>query len=340
MVAVRDWRMLSGPERTSAATKWLVVVSVLATAMILTLIGSTLYREFVGLPNAVVVTVGDEPVTTLEYRAFLAYRGYELKQQVIALDEGEQPDDYGNRLAELRAQLASLAFQAATDLAHMTLIRAEWITRGLEIAEADVKDALVGIFGVGEDERPSWDEVLREVVTATGLGVDEIEQFTADAIRRERLIEELFAGTDRSPSHLRGLEIVLQSEGDGTAALDRLQNGEPMEVIARELSVDPASRESGGQVNWTPPGIRPEAWDRAVFDALVGHVVGPFEADSRWYLFRVLDRVDERELSGEHEERLRQSKFDDWIAERTETQPISYTLSADVIDWTERNPIR
>jgi hypothetical protein len=332
--------MLSGPERTSAATKWLVLGTVLATGIILSLIGSTLYREFIGLPNAVVVTVGDEPVTTLEYQAFLAFRGYELKQQVIALDEGERPDDYSNRLAELRTRLSSLAFQAATDLAHTTLIRVEWATRGFEIAEVDVKDALVGIVGVSHEERPSWSEALQEVVTATGLGVDEIERFTADAIRRERLIEELFAGTERSPSHLRGREIVLQSEGDGTAALERLQNGEAMEAIARELSVDPTSRESGGQVDWTPPGIRPEAWDRAVFNAPVGDVIGPFEGDSRWYLFRVLDRVDERELSDEHEEMIRQSKFDDWIAERTETQPISYTLSADVIDWTERNPLR
>ncbi len=340
MVALRDWRMLTGPERTSAATKWLTVIAGLAAAIILSMIGSTLYREFVGLPNTAVVTVGEEPVTAREYRDFLAFRTYELQQQIVALDAGERPDDYDQRLTDLRTQLASLAFNAATELAHITLIRGEWAARGLDIEREDLDEAIVAIAGAGEDEAPLPDEALEQVVSATGLEVSAIERFTADGIRRERLIEELFAGTDRTPPHLRALEIALQTEEDGTEALERLANGESMAALARELSVDPGSRDSGGQVDWTPPGIRPEAWDEAAFGAPIGQIVGPFEGDFRWYLLRVLDSVDERDLSDNHEEILRQSKFDDWIAERTETQPISYTLDADIIDWTERNPIR
>ena len=340
MVALRDWRMLTGPERTAAATKWLTVIAGLAAAIIFSMVGSTLYREFVGLPNIAVVTVGEEPVTAREYRDFLAFRTYELQQQIVALDAGERPDDYDERLTELRTQLVSLAFNAATDLAHTPLIRGEWAARGLEIERADLDEALVAIAGAGAEEAPLPNEALEQVVSATGLEVNAIERFTADGVRRERLIEGLFAGTDRTPPHLRALEIALQTEEDGTDALERLANGESMATLAREVSVDPGSRDSGGQVDWTPPDIRPEAWDEAAFDAPIGQIVGPFEGDFRWYLLRVLDRVDARDLSDVHEETLRQSKFDDWIAERTETQPISYTLSADIIDWTERNPIR
>ena len=73
------------------------------------------------------------------------------------------------------------------------------------------------------------------------------------------------------------------------------------------------------------------------FHAPVGDVMGPFKAGRSWFLLQVLDRVDESPLSAQNEELVRQTEMDEWFTKRAQQWPISYVLSAEVIDWTTRN---
>lgn len=339
MVALRDWGMLSRPQRTAAAAKWLTLVAGLAAAVVLGLVGNAFYSEYGALPNSPVATVGSEPITATEYRDFLSFRRYQLQQELAALDADETVEDYEARAGDLRAQLGGVVFNGVSHLAHAVLIRDAWTAEGHEVAPDDLRAHLATLAGVAperEDAQASAVEAIRE---ATGLDAATIERFAADSFRRQRLADELFAATDPMPAHVKAVEIVLAREEDAAEVIQRIEDGEAMEDVAREVSVDSVSRTAGGEVDWTPSGIRPEVWDAVAFTAPIGELVGPFEGNLGWYLLRVTDRVDERPLSAEHARTLRARKLDAWLAERTDEQPIEYMLTTEIIDWTDRNSL-
>ena len=339
MVALRDWRMLSRPQRTAAATKWLTVVAVLAAAIVLSLVASVFYAEYVALPNSPVATVGDEPIKVSEYRDFLAYRRLELEQELAALDADESVEDYEARAGDLQAQLAGVIFNGVSHLAHAALIRDAWAAEGRAVDPADLRARLVALADVAPDREDAADAALEALRTSTGLDDVSIERFAADSVRRQRLSDELFAQANPAPAHLRAVEIVLAREEDAPAVIQRIEEGEAMEDVAREVSVDNVSRTAGGVVDWIPRGIRPPVWDLVAFDAPLGELVGPFEGNLGWYLLRVTERVDSRPLSAEHARRLRAAQLDQWLAQRTDEQPISYMLTSEIIDWTDRNSL-
>ncbi len=339
MVALRDWRMLSRPQRTAAAAKWLTLVAVLAAAIVLSLVVNAFYVEYVALPNSAVATVGVEPIKVSEYRDFLAFRRYELEQELAALYAGDAVEDYEARAADLQAQLAGVVFNGVSRLAHAALIRDAWSADGRDVDPADLRAHVVALADAAPEREGAGDAALKAVRTATGLDAALIERFAADSVRRRQLSDELFAQADPAPAHLRAVEIVLAREEDAPAVIQRIEDGEAMEDVAREVSVDNLSRSAGGVVDWIPRGIRPPAWDLVAFDAPLGELVGPFEGNLGWYLLRVTERVDSRPLSAEHARTLRAAKLDQWLALRTDDQPISYMLTSEIIDWTDRNAL-
>ena len=339
MVALRDWRMLSRPQRTAAAAKWLTLVAGLAAAVVLSLVGSAFYAEFAALPNSAVATVGSEPITASEYRDFLAFRRYELQQELAALDADETVEDYDMRANDLRAQLGGVVFNGVSHMAHAVLIRDAWAAEGREVDQDDLRAQLVALAGVAPEREDAKAAALEAIQEATRLDAATIEQFAAESLRRQRLSDELFAQTDPMPAHVKAVEIVLAREEDAPDVIQRIEDGEAMEDVAREVSVDSVSRTAGGVVDWTPSGIRPGAWDAVAFTAPIGELVGPFEGNLGWYVLRVTDRVDELPLSAEHARTLRARKLDAWLAERTDEQPIEYLLTTEIIEWTDRNPL-
>jgi len=339
MVALRDWGMLTRQQRTAAAAKWLTLLAGLAAAVVLSLVGSAFYAEYGALPNSAVATVGSEPIPASEYRDFLSYRRYELQQEIAALDADETVEDYEARSNDLRAQLGGVAFNGVSHMAHAVLIRDAWAADGREVGPDDLRAQLVALVGTAPEREDAQAAAIETIREATGLDAATIERFAADSFRRERLADELFAETDPTPAHVKAVEIVLAREEDAAEVIQRIEDGEAMEDVAREVSVDSLSRGAGGMVDWTPSGIRQEAWDAVAFTSPIGEIVGPFEGNLGWYLLRVTDRVDERPLSSAHARTLRARRLDAWLAERSEERPIEYMLSTEIIDWTERNSL-
>ncbi len=89
-----------------------------------------------------------------------------------------------------------------------------------------------------------------------------------------------------TPERRRVAQILVTSEAEAEAARRRLENGEPFEELARELSLDRESAGRGGELGWVaerehPPGFEP------VLALAAGEVSAPLESELGWHLIRV-----------------------------------------------------
>jgi foldase protein PrsA len=86
----------------------------------------------------------------------------------------------------------------------------------------------------------------------------------------------------------RDLEVVLtKNEAKANQAKQRVEGGEKWSKVAKDLSVDPASKNQGGKLLGVSKGQQDPAFDAAIFAAVKGKVAGPVKTGAGFYVFRV-----------------------------------------------------
>ncbi|MEO0579293.1 MAG: peptidylprolyl isomerase [Pseudomonadota bacterium] len=73
-------------------------------------------------------------------------------------------------------------------------------------------------------------------------------------------------------------------------ALERIEAGEEFGELARELSDDPGSATSGGDMGWTEPGTFVPEFEAVVNRSEIGEMSQPFKSRFGWHVLEVMER--------------------------------------------------
>jgi foldase protein PrsA len=134
----------------------------------------------------------------------------------------------------------------------------------------------------------------------------------------ERNLEELFT----EPASVRLAAVVARNEGIASSALERLRQGRPFDEVARQFSIDPQLKQSGGRMGWVYVGSMPDSLRKTVEGLRVGELSQPVQSVGGWYIVKLLERRPERvipladvrdELEHELTRRQRSAALDDWL---------------------------
>ncbi|HSG89277.1 MAG TPA: peptidylprolyl isomerase [Pseudomonadales bacterium] len=120
-------------------------------------------------------------------------------------------------------------------------------------------------------------------------------------------------------------EIRSDAEAQAIAAdiRARIEKGVAFADLARDLSDDPGSALSGGDLGWVMPGQMVPAFEERMAATKAGEVSDPFKSRFGWHVLEVMERRDQ-DMSDEFRERqalriLRDRRFDEelqaWLGE-------------------------
>lgn len=86
----------------------------------------------------------------------------------------------------------------------------------------------------------------------------------------------------------RDVRIVLtKTEAQSKAAKKALESGQSWKTVAKNDSVDQASKNKGGELTGIAKGQQEKALDDAIFGAKKGKLLGPVKTQFGWYVFQV-----------------------------------------------------
>jgi foldase protein PrsA len=86
----------------------------------------------------------------------------------------------------------------------------------------------------------------------------------------------------------RDLSIVLtKTKAKAEQAKQALQSGQPFKQVAKQYSVDDASKAQGGKLPGVAKGQQEKAFDEAIFSADKGKLTGPVKTQFGYYVFKV-----------------------------------------------------
>ena len=136
-------------------------------------------------------------------------------------------------------------------------------------------------------------------------------------VLRTKLEESLKANV---PDTLRQrhLKVMrLQDIETARVALARIDGGEEFETVAREMSRDEQTKESGGDLGWIPIGVN-EAFDTVLFELQPGHVSQPLYGQAGVFVIKAIGEPEVREVEERHVSRLESQALHTWLLERRE----------------------
>ena len=211
---------------------------------------------------------------------------------VVAGDAGQLVAEVGTRkvtLEDVKLELQQeRASGSAADMARSLTAagRAEVVDRLVArqlMAEAGARD------GLAEDPAVKA-EIDR---TVTRILADEYEKRLARKVDTSdaalRAYYDAHQAEFQGPPRVRARHMLFKTRGDAEAARTELLQGGDFAAVARQRSIDPYSRENGGDLGWISAGTMVQTFEDALFKLKAGEISGIVESNYGFHLIRVDD---------------------------------------------------
>jgi len=145
-------------------------------------------------------------------------------------------------------------------------------------------------------------------------------------------LQNLFASqVPTSEEQVHARHILVETEEEAQAVLARLEAGEDFASLAKELSIDEATREDGGDLGWFPRGMMVPEFEETAFALQPGETSDIVQTSFGYHIILVEEHDPDRELEPYALEQRRASALSDWLEEQRQSEAIERHLSSDKV---------
>jgi foldase protein PrsA len=271
------------------------------------------------VPGDAVVNVDGNPITTQAFNhwMYVAAKSQSAQSPGAPVIVPNDPPNFTNCVAQVRKQIPTLkktpdktikadCAQLFTSLSNQVLgvlIPAYWYQAEAARDHITVTDKQVqAAFQKAKSSQFPNDAQFKAFLAQTGYTqADLLFRFRISQIVQKLLAKQAGKITPAQiaayyHSHLsqfgtpetRDIKIVLtKTKSQADAALAALHKGQSWKVVAKKYSIDPTSKNNGGQLVAVQKGQEDHALDSAAFSASVNKVLGPVKGQFGYYVFDV-----------------------------------------------------
>ncbi len=140
------------------------------------------------------------------------------------------------------------------------------------------------------------------------------EEYLKESLRKEYLINHYLAikienlqPTDeeletlfndlRMNESVRASHILVKTEDEAKAVIDRLNKGENFEDLAKELSTDTGSGANGGDLDYFEYTDMVQPFSEAAFNMEIGEISEPVQSEFGYHVIKVTDKKVDNEIT-------------------------------------------
>jgi len=197
------------------------------------------------------------------------------------------------------------------------LIEQEAIALGISLTdeelEAQVEEAIASGGG-----QASFDEWLQ----VTGQTRDDFKEQLRQALIMQQVQEVVTAevGSEAEQVHVR--HIMVDSAETALEIRNMLQEGADFVALARDRSLDLATKDNGGDLGWFPRGWVAIELENAAFGLQPGQLSDVVQLGEGYHIIQVVERVAAYPLTPEMQAGLRLAALDEWLAQKRNSATI------------------
>ncbi len=119
---------------------------------------------------------------------------------------------------------------------------------------------------------------------------------------------------------VKASHILVDTEEEALKAIDRIIGGEDFGELAKELSIDTASGENGGDLDYFSFAQMVEPFSEAAFALQIGEISQPVKSDYGYHVIKLTDKIVDEDITVESEkasliEYYKMGKYEDLLEE-------------------------
>ena len=165
-------------------------------------------------------------------------------------------------------------------------------------------------------------EAYRNEVKQSGLSPSEYREVVAARLLDEKLRQRFRAQVPATTEQVR-LRDILVLQADLQNVQNRLNAGEDFGTVATGVSLD-TNKDQGGDMGWQPRGGMPPEAENVVFSLEVGQVSEPVYHGGGYYLYQVLEKAADMQVTPEQSQQIEEQALTDWRSGVAEQFPVVY----------------
>lgn len=218
----------------------------------------------------------------------------DFNAQVRIIQDSMVAQGVDPKTADGKATLDQMRVDILNQMIDIELMRQAATKEGISVTEADVNTRMDQI-----KKDAGGDAAFKKSLTDAKLTEAEFRTLIVrDQITYERLYDKVTTTLPATGEQVRVRHILVDTEKASTDILARLKKGEDFAALAKELSVDTQSKDSGGDLGFFPRGVKDPAFEDAVFKLGVNEV-GTVQTDYGYHVVQVLEKDPNRAIAPE-----------------------------------------
>jgi foldase protein PrsA len=249
----------------------------------------------------VIARVGGEEISTAAYQE-------ELERALRSIT-GQYMVDWN--APENQSFLPDVQEQVLEQIIERTLLHQLANQEGITFTPEEVEAKIVVIQEqILQDENiADWASFL----AMNNLTDEDVYELIYNDMLMEALVERHGGSTVVEQVH--AAHILVETEETGQEVLDKLADGQDLSALAAEYSIDPGSKDQGGDLGWFPRGVMVPEFEEVAFSLEPGETSGLVESNFGYHIIHVLEKG-ERELDPALAAQTQQQEFQTWFETR------------------------
>lgn len=173
-----------------------------------------------------------------------------------------------------------------------------------------------------------WFAAVKDV---SGLEEAAMRELVRCDLLQNKLVEDIRAQTPTVAEQVHVRHIVLNTEDEAKAALERLRAGEDWNTLAAELSQDTLTKDEGGDLGWLTRGTRGDAFDEVAFALEPGTLSEVVPMGVTFEVIEVLEKDPARPLDADQLSSAQSRAVSEWFAQARTGEGIERLLESSMI---------
>jgi parvulin-like peptidyl-prolyl isomerase len=250
-------------------------------------------------PAPLAAQVNDQYIFMAEYEQRVAQYERALLEQGIDLntDEGQ-------------AHLAQARHDVLEGLIDSALIEQGAMAMGISLSEEELESQVEADIATGGGQA-AFDEWLQ----ATDQTREDYKEMLRQSLLAQRVLDTVTAELGGEAEQVHARHIMVGSEEEAQQIRTMLQEGADFVSLARDRSIDLATKDNGGDLGWFPRGLVALELENAAFALQPGQVSGVVNLGEGYHIIQVVERESARPLTPEMQLDLQLATFEGWLAE-------------------------
>jgi foldase protein PrsA len=212
---------------------------------------------------------------------------------------------------ERDAMLAQGRQQVLDVMIEQVLIEQSAAQEGVVVTEQEVADVIARDVAQnsGQEQFDAW-------LKANNWTAEEYKMRQRSMMISSLMFERVTQNVPTKAEQVHARHILVEADQKARDLVAQLQSGADFVALAGQYSLDPSTKDSGGDLGFFPRGtlVVPEIEDVA-FGLEVGQISDVVKSGMGYHIVQVLERVQDMVLTEESWQALKETTFRKWVAE-------------------------